>query len=106
MLITEQTWLKCGVELVDGRQFASAVVTRDHSDWSIVPLDNPASIWIQCERNGTTFTVRYSLDGEHYEMMRQAFLTDELAQQVGIMLAAPKGNGFDVLFENFLLTKV
>ena len=105
VLITERTWLKCGVELLDGRQCASAVVTRGCSDWSIVPLDNPAAIWIECERNGTTFTVRYSHNGEHYEMMRQAFLTDELAQQAGIMFAAPRGNGFDVLFEDFLLTK-
>ena len=105
VLTNERNWLKCGVELLDGRQCASAVVTRGCSDWSIVPLDNPATVWIQCERKGTNFTVRYSLNGEHYEMMRQAFLSDELAQQVGIMFASPKGNGFDVLFEDFLLTR-
>lgn len=106
VLNTERTWLKCGVELLDGRMCASAVMTRGCSDWSIIPLDNPAAMWIQCERTGTSFTVRYSLNGEHYEMMRQAFLTDELAQQVGLMFAAPRGNGFDVLFEDFLLSKV
>ena len=102
--IDEQTWLKCGVELLDGRQFASAVVTRDYSDWSIAPLENPAAIWIQCERHDTTFTVRYSLDGAKYELIRQSFLSEELTQQVGLMLAAPIGEGFDVLFEDFLLT--
>ena len=101
--IDEQTWLKCGVEFLDGRQYASAVVTRDCSDWSMAPLDNPESIWVQCQRSGTTFTVQYSLNGEKYETIRQSYLSDELEQQVGLMLAAPKGMGFDVLFEEFLL---
>jgi len=103
--VDEQTWLKCGIEFVDGQQYASAVVTRDYSDWSIVPLSNPLAIWIQCERKGSTFTVGYSLDGTEFEMIRQSFLTDETEQQLGMMLAAPKGNGFSVLFENYHLDR-
>ena len=41
----QRTWLKCGIEFTDGRQHASAVVTRDWSDWSLMPLNDPASIW-------------------------------------------------------------
>lgn len=99
----ERTWLKCGVELIEGNQFASAVVTRDCSDWSILPLLNPTGIWIRCERKATSFTVSYSLDGANYDTIRQAFLTEASEQQVGLMMAAPKGNGFDVLFENWTL---
>ncbi len=101
--IDERTWLKCGIEYVDGQQFASAVVTRNYSDWSIVPLQNPPATWIQCERQGTTFAVSYSLDGTEFEMIRQLFLTDETDQQVGMMLAAPKGKGFSVRFEDYRL---
>ena len=102
--IDEQTWLKCGIEFMDGKQYASTVVTRDFSDWSIVPLRNPAAIWIACERKGTTLTASYSLDGTDYQMMRQTFLTDSTEQHVGMMFAAPKGNGFDVLFADYSLT--
>ena len=101
----ETTWLKCGIEFMDGRHFASAVVTRDWSDWSVIPIENPASFWIRCERKDGTFTVRYSLDGIQFEMIRQAFLTEQSPLQVGMMLAAPKGNGFEVLFEDYSLTR-
>ena len=50
---------------------------------------NPPSMWIECERKAATFTVRYSLDGITYEMIRQSFLTDASEQQVGMMLASP-----------------
>jgi hypothetical protein len=101
--IDEQTWLKCGIEFMDGRQYASTVVTRDYSDWSIVPLQNPAEIWIGCERRDTTLTTSYSLDGNNFQMMRQTFLTDQTEQHVGMMFAAPRGNGFEVLFEDYSL---
>jgi regulation of enolase protein 1 (concanavalin A-like superfamily) len=100
----DRTWLKCGIEFMDGRHYASAVVTRDWSDWSVMPIENPASFWILCEREDATFTVRYSLDGIEYETIRQAFLTEQSTLQVGMMLAAPKGNGLEVLFEDYSLS--
>ncbi len=102
--IDERTWLKCGIEYMDGIQYASAVVTRDYSDWSIVPLTSLREIWIECERKDNTFTVRYSLDGTRLQMIRQSFLSDTAEQQVGLMCAAPKGEGFDVTFEDYSLT--
>lgn len=101
----ETTWLKCGVEFVDGRNYASAVVTRDWSDWSVSPVKNSPSFYIRCKRVGATFGVEYSLDGVNYEMSRQAFLTDQASLQVGLMLAAPKGSGFEVRFEDYCLSK-
>ena len=99
----EQTWLKCGVEFVDGRHFASAVVTRNWSDWSVAPIENLQPFYIRCKREGSTLGIEYSLNGISYEVLRQAFLTDRSTLQVGMMLAAPQGNGFDVRFEDYRL---
>ena len=95
------TWLKCGVEYVDGAQLASAVVTRDWSDWSVVPIGEPATVWWRLQRHEQTFEVAYSLDGEVYQTLRQAFLTELPGLEVGIMACAPKGSGFSVAFEEF-----
>ena len=102
--LDEATWLKCGIEFVDAQQFASAVVTRDFSDWSIVPLSSPTSVWIQCARQGSTFAVHYSLTGSDYVLLRQAFLTDAAELKVGMMAAAPKGEGLEVVFEDYRVT--
>src|SRR5438132_821474 len=36
--LNETTWMKCGIEFIEGAQHVSAVVTREYSDWSIVAL--------------------------------------------------------------------
>jgi len=99
--LNEQTWLKCGIEYLDGVQQASVVVTRDCSDWSVLPLPDPPAIWLRVARHGATVEVRYSLDDATYTLIRQAYLTDAPALQVGPMLAAPSGEGFQATFEGF-----
>jgi len=103
--LDETTWLKCGIEFVGGVQYASSVVTRDWSDWAICPLANPPAIWLRVVRHGGTVEVSVAVDGSKYEMIRQAFLTDEPAVSVGLMFAAPTGKGFAVRFEDFSVTR-
>jgi uncharacterized protein len=100
--LDEATWMKCGIEYLHGVQQASAVVTRDYSDWSVVPLPfNPPSMWFRVARHGETFEVSYSPDGRDYLLLRQAYLTDAETLQAGLMVAAPVGEGFGVTFEGF-----
>ncbi len=102
--LDENTWLKCGIEFVNGLQQASAVVTREYSDWSVVPLsENPKSIWLCLKRSAETVEVEYSLDGESYILLRLAYLTTANQLQVGLMCASPDGDGFSVVFEEFSL---
>ncbi|MCX6031315.1 MAG: DUF1349 domain-containing protein [Chloroflexi bacterium] len=99
-----ETWLKCGIEFVDGVQHVSAVVTRDFSDWSVVPLaSNPESLWLRLTRTGPAVEIAYALDGSHYTLLRLTYLTDAAHLQVGLMCAAPKGGGFLTTFEQFTI---
>lgn len=103
----ENTWLKCGIEFVEGVQNVSAVVTRDYSDWSIVPLSQPpVALWIRVQRRSETVEVQYSLDGKYYQMLRLAYLTHAETLQAGLMCASPQGEGFSVVFEGFKITQI
>lgn len=98
----ELTWLKCGIEFVEGVQHVSAVVTREFSDWSVVPLpQNPTSLWLRLKRVGEAVEVQYSLNGKQYTMLRMAYLTEAETVQVGLMCASPQSEGFSMTFEGF-----
>jgi uncharacterized protein len=45
--------------------------------------------------------VQYSLNGEKYNMLRLAYLTEEPELKVGIMCASPDGGGCNITFEDF-----
>ncbi|WP_224095333.1 DUF1349 domain-containing protein [Nostoc sp. MS1] len=102
----ENIWLKCGIEYVEEVQNVSVVVTRDYSDWSVVPLLQPSNaLWLRLERRVETVEVQYSLDGKNYQMLRLAYLTLAEIVQVGLMCASPQGDGFSVVFEDFRITQ-
>jgi len=102
--LDEANWLKCGIEYVDGTQQASVVVTRDYSDWSVVPLDPaPANLWLRLIRRGDAVEVFYSLDGETYVMIRVAYLPAAEEEDVGLMCASPEEGGFTVTFKDLVI---
>ena len=103
--LDESNWLKCGIEFVDNVQHCSAVVTRDYSDWSVVPLLAPASLWLRVTRKNTAVVVEYSEDGQEYTMLRMAYLA-VTPMKVGVMCASPQGNGFSVTFEGFKISSL
>lgn len=100
--VDERNWLKCGIEYVGGVQQASAVATRDFSDWSVTPLtDNPASIWLRVTRRGDCAEVQFSTDGDTFTMLRLAYLIPSGETMIGPMCCSPDGDGFTVAFEGF-----
>lgn len=101
-----ERWLKCGIEYVDGKQFVSAVVTRDTSDWSMVPLAAPpAALTLRLLRHGATVEVYHTLPGAAEQMLRQTWLPLDAVVQVGPMCASPTGAGFQTRFVDFALTQ-
>lgn len=99
-------WLKTGIELVDGHQQISAVVTRGFSDWSVAPVPDPRSVTIKADRTGDTVTVTYGLDGAApATLLRLAYFPPDSSVLAGVMAASPTGRGFRTAFTDIALTQ-
>lgn len=98
--VDEANWIKSGIELVDGQQQMSAVVTREFSDWSVVPpMSGLQRVTIEAAREGDTVTIRYGLDGAAPEtLLRLAYLPPNRPVLAGVMAASPDGQGFTTTF--------
>ena len=100
--LDKTTWVKSGVEFVDGVHHVSAVVTRDYSDWSVVPLDDCVGfLRLRLKRRGGTVILEYGTDEGQWIMFRTAYLSTSPELQVGRMVAAPEGEGFEATFTGF-----
>jgi len=105
--LDESTWLKTGIEFVDGVQYASAVVTRGFSDWSVAPLpENPETVHFRLTRREAAIEVHYAAGNGPETLLRLAYLSPAPTLQVGPMCASPDGAGFPVAFRNFALHAV
>jgi uncharacterized protein len=105
--VDAQHWIKTGIELEDNQYCMSAVVTRDFSDWSIVPLlEKPALVWLRLLRQGDSVKIEYSLDGTTFLMLRLAYFPTTNPVQIGMMACSPKRAGFKASFKNFKLEQL
>lgn len=104
---SDEHWMKCGIEYVDGTQQASVVVTNDYSDWSVRPLCmNPKEVWFRVKRQESSLEVFWSPDGSDFAMLRTAYLKSSPGLDVGVMCAAPQGPGFHIAFSEFRLNRL
>ncbi|WP_345947995.1 DUF1349 domain-containing protein [Mucilaginibacter sp. PAMB04274] len=100
--IDNKNWIKTGIEYVDGVQNVSAVVTREVSDWSVVPRnDSPKSIWLKLLRKSDYVQIQYSFDNKTFKMLRLAYFPPKVKAQIGMVAAAPGKKSFPVIFESF-----
>ncbi|MGW5050113.1 DUF1349 domain-containing protein [Actinokineospora sp. NPDC004072] len=102
--IDSRNWIKAGVELVDGQHQVSAVVTRDFSDWSVVPTGRADRITITAHRKGDTVTITYA-HGPTPTMLRLAYFPPAVPVLAGVMTAAPTGPGFTTHFDHIDLSE-
>jgi len=100
--IDERNWIKAGIEYTDGQQHLSAVVTREYSDWSVLPLpEAPPSIWLRLSRHGDAIRIEHSTDGRSYTMLRLAYLPPNRPAKIGPMCCSPERAGFRATFHHF-----
>lgn len=108
--VDADNWIKTGIEYVDGEQYLSAVVTREHSDWSVLPLaaacGEVESVTIEIERFEDAVHVRYAAEGdEPVNNLRMAYFPPDAPAQAGPMCASPDGAGFPVRFSEITLSE-
>jgi uncharacterized protein len=100
-----ENWMKCGTEFFGSARQASVVFTRGFSDWSTMKdLSTNAPVWWRVERRKNSVEVKYSPDGKAFVMVRSGYFPPAEKCEVGVMCAAPEGDGFGCSFDYLKLT--
>jgi len=100
--VDDEHWIKAGVEFSDGVQNVSVVVTRGHSDWSMIPVGSgEVSRAFRLSRQGSSLRVEYQTGPESWQMIRLAYLPMPTEVEVGLMACSPTRSGFAVEFRYF-----
>ena len=100
-----QNWGKACFEKTDfGTHAAVSVVTKngESDDANGCNLDGNTA-WLRICRAGNAFSFHYSVDGEHFYMMRFFTLPAGETVKVGLLAQAPVGNGGLRVYENLCL---
>jgi regulation of enolase protein 1 (concanavalin A-like superfamily) len=98
--VDERNWIKTGIEYTDGMMHFSVVVTREVSDWSVVPLPEARpeqEVAIRLTRHGDAVRIQYSIAGTPWQMARLAPFPSSGAR-VGVMACSPARAGFQARF--------
>ena len=104
--LDEKNWMKCGSEVFDDKRWASVVFTRDFSDWSTMEdLSQNGPVYWRVVRKKDSLEAQCSKDGEKFMTIRQGYFPAKVPVQVGVMCAAPEGQGFDAVFDQLMLER-
>ena len=102
--VSETDWLKTGTEYTDGAAHLSTVVTREFSDWSVLP-GRLGPVTIRLTRHAEALRVQF-LDGAgRWQLARLAYLPMPQVCQVGLMCCSPERGGFEATFTGFSITE-
>ncbi|RYG44508.1 DUF1349 domain-containing protein [bacterium] len=100
--LDESNWIKAGIEYTDGKHHLSAVVTREFSDWSVLPLEgDPGEVRLRISRYGEAVRVEYALGEGPFQMLRLAYLEPGRSAFVGAMSCSPERAGLVARFWDF-----
>ena len=105
--LDEKHWMKCGSEFVEGKRWASVVVTHDFSDWSTMEdVSQTGAVWWRVVRKKDSIEAQCSKDGDKFTTIRQGYFPADVKVLVGVMCAAPEGAGFEAVFDQLTIEKV
>lgn len=103
--VSDEEWIKAGVEFADGALQLGAVVTHRFSDWSVAPVPEWAGthITVRVSRAGDAITVRARSGEEAFRLVRVAHLDPDVPVEAGPLVCAPTRAGLTVRFTSWTL---
>ena len=100
--IDETLWIKTGIEYTDGLMHFSVVVTRDVSDWSVIPLPDAKPIdevSVRLTRHDSAVRIQFSIAGSPWQLARLCPFSAADAE-IGVMACSPERAGFRASFSD------
>lgn len=92
-------WIKAGIEHSDGLTNFSVVVTRERSDWSVIPVPIISGRQIiRVTRIGSSVLVHFLSSDDHWQLMRVCNFPASPCINVGPMACSPERAGFQCKF--------
>lgn len=102
MHLTDQHWIKCGVEVNDGQPVFSTVVTNLRSDWATMPLPfDPERVRLRLTRHAEAVRVDVAKPEGGWILARLGYLPAGLPAKIGIMACSPERARFRVTFTDY-----
>lgn len=104
--VSDEQWVKAGLEFADGQVQAGAVVTNIQSDWSSAPHPqwHNKRVVVRSSWTGDALTIRAGLAGGPLELVRVAPFSVEGPVSAGPYAAAPTQAGFEATFHSWRIT--
>ncbi|KAM0315043.1 hypothetical protein ACHAPQ_011668 [Fusarium lateritium] len=90
------TWIKAGIERVDGQLFASVAAGKPYSDWSLVKLDQGRATFEMEKSKGSLWIYVTGPDGQRTPVRKLTWVFDTQRKEdiwVGVTACMPKGDG-------------
>lgn len=103
LYLDEKNWIKTGIEYTDGLMHFSAVVTREVSDWSVIPLPEatPADeLEVRLTRHDDAVRVQYRIGRMSDWQMARLAPFSAADSRAGVMACSPQRAGFQASFRD------
>jgi uncharacterized protein len=105
LYLDEKNWIKTGIEYTDGLMHFSVVVTREVSDWSVIPLPDATPIdrlKVRLTRHDDAVRVQYDMLDSGWKMARLAPFP-AVDMRAGVMACSPQRAGFEAAFHDITI---
>lgn len=108
-----RTWIKAGIENVDGEFFASVAAAKPYSDWSLVRLGGSCATFEMEKVKGSLWIYVTGKDGRRTPVRKLTWVVDVAPENdiwIGVAACMPKGDGsqsggmLKVQFRDFAIT--